>query len=146
MIMLNSTWRGKGLKGIYIEDKASGQSLIQDLRRESGMSILPVKTMSDKVSRLNAVSPLIEGGRVYIPDAAPWLDDFLNEMQSFPSSKHDDQVDALSIGLDAISRVSVGAFDAINTPLEMSSSLFNQFTNITPITKNAAKKYTNWGE
>jgi predicted phage terminase large subunit-like protein len=146
MLMINSLWRGKGLRGIYIEDKASGQSLIQDLRRESGIAVLPVKTLRDKVSRLNSVSPLIEGGRVFIPDAAPWLDEFLNETQAFPNSKHDDQVDALTMALDALSRVSVGAFDAINTPLEMSTSLFNQFSNVTPITKNSAKKFSIWGE
>jgi predicted phage terminase large subunit-like protein len=147
--MENAKWRGKGLRALYIEDKASGQSLIQDLRRECGMSIIPVKTLSDKVSRLNAVSPLIEGGRVYIPIDAPWLDDFLNETQAFPTAKHDDQVDALSIGLDAMSRMGIGGPDMINTPLEMTNSLFSQmssgkFANLAG--KFDPKKFKSWGE
>jgi predicted phage terminase large subunit-like protein len=104
MIMLNNQWRGRGLRGIYIEDKASGQSLIQELKRESGVSVIPYKISSDKVSRLNAVLPLIEGGRVLLPETANWLDAFYNECQSFPSGTHDDQIDALSIGLDVLAR------------------------------------------
>lgn len=103
-ITLNNQWRGRGLRGIYIEDKASGQSLIQELKRESGLSVIPYKISGDKVSRLAAVLPLIEGGRVFIPSQAPWLDDFHEECQSFPSGKHDDMVDALSIGLDVLAR------------------------------------------
>lgn len=104
MIQLNNQWRGRGLRGIYIEDKASGQSLLQELKRESGVSVIPYKISSDKVSRLNAVLPLIEGGRVFLPSNAPWLDAFYEECQSFPSGKHDDMVDALSIGLDVLAR------------------------------------------
>ena len=104
MIQLNNQWRGKGLRGIYVEDKASGQSLIQELKRESGVSVIPYKISTDKVSRLSAVLPLIEGGRVFLPEQANWLDEFYNECQSFPSGTHDDQIDALSIGLDVLAR------------------------------------------
>jgi predicted phage terminase large subunit-like protein len=128
-ITQSSLWRGRGLRGMYIEDQASGQSLIQDLRQERGISVIPVKINRDKVARLNTVAPLIEGGRVFIPEEAPWLDEFLTETQAFPNSKHDDQVDALTIGLDALSRFGSTNLDLINTPLEMSASLFNQFEN-----------------
>ena len=104
MIQLNNQWRGKGLRGIYVEDKASGQSLIQELKRESGVSVIPYKISADKVTRLSAVLPLIEGGRVFVPEQANWIDEFYNECQSFPSGTHDDQIDALSIGLDVLAR------------------------------------------
>lgn len=104
MISLNNLWRGRGLRGIYIEDKASGQSLIQELKRESGVSVIPYKVSTDKVTRLSAVLPLIEGGRVFLPEQALWLDNFYDECQSFPSGTHDDQIDALSIGLDVLAR------------------------------------------
>lgn len=107
LIAINARWRGKGLRGLYIEDKASGQSLIQELRRESGVAVIPHKVVFDKVARLNAVLPLIEGGRVFLPDAAPWLDDFMAECQAFPNSQHDDQIDALSILLDVLSKAHV---------------------------------------
>jgi predicted phage terminase large subunit-like protein len=107
LIRLNNRWRGRGLRAMYIEDKASGQSLIQELKRESGMSVIPYKVVNDKVARVNAILPLIEGGRVFIPEAADWLDAFIDESVSFPNGNHDDQVDAITMGIDVLSRTSV---------------------------------------
>lgn len=106
-ILLNNRWRGRGLRGFYIEDKASGQSLIQELRRESGLAVIPYRVRGDKVTRVNSVLPLIEGGRVFLPQNAPWLDAFLEESTQFPSSAHDDQVDAISLGIDVLSRMAL---------------------------------------
>jgi predicted phage terminase large subunit-like protein len=39
------------------------------------------------------------GGRGLVPTHAPWLDEFRKEILSFPFSKHDDQIDALSQAL-----------------------------------------------
>jgi predicted phage terminase large subunit-like protein len=50
----------------------------------------------DKVMRLAAVTPLIEAGRVMLPQLAPWLDDFIAELLQFPNGAHDDQVDSFS--------------------------------------------------
>ncbi|MCA3718541.1 MAG: phage terminase large subunit, partial [Brevundimonas sp.] len=106
-IQTNARLRGRGLAGFYIEDKASGQSLIQDLKREPGLSVIPHKMPGDKVAKTRSVSPLIEGGRVYLPREAPWLEEFVQECTAFPNATHDDQVDALTIALDAISRISL---------------------------------------
>ena len=84
---------------VLIEDAASGQSLIQALKAETRLPILPVKPMGDKQSRAHAVSPLVESGRVFVPSEAPWLADFLDEATSFPSSAHDDQIDAIAQAL-----------------------------------------------
>ena len=73
--------------------------MIQSLKAETRLPILPVKPQGDKVSRAHAVSPLVESGRVYLPEKAGWLDDFILEATSFPSAPHDDQVDAMSQGL-----------------------------------------------
>jgi predicted phage terminase large subunit-like protein len=108
LIHLNNRWRGRGLRGLYVEDKASGQSIIQDLKRGTGMAVIPYKVGSrDKVSRVQSILPLIEGGRVFLPESAPWLDDFIEETQSFPSSRNDDQVDTLSMVLDILSRTAL---------------------------------------
>ena len=40
--------------------------------------------------------PLIEAGYVYLPNEAPWLADFMQEMINFPNGKHDDQVNSVS--------------------------------------------------
>lgn len=107
LIRLNNTWRGRGLRAMYIEDKASGQSIIQELKRRSGIAVIPHKVVYDKVSRVNAILPLIEGGRVLLPAEAPWLDEFVQECVTFPSSTHDDQVDAMSMALDVLSKTGI---------------------------------------
>ena len=84
---------------ILIEDKASGQSLVQDLRQTTNMPILPVNPQGDKVIRLMVVSPLFESGRVFLPESAPWLIDYEMELTQFPSGAHDDQVDSSSQAL-----------------------------------------------
>ena len=108
LLQLNNRWRGRGLRGLYVEDKASGQSIIQDLKRGTGMAVIPYRVGTrDKVSRVQSVLPLIEGGRVFLPESAPWLDDFIEEAQSFPNSRHDDQIDTLSMALDILSRTAL---------------------------------------
>ena len=58
---------------VLVEAKASGQSLLQELQADT---VLPVKAVDadiDKRSRANAVSPLFESGRVFLPEDVPWL-------------------------------------------------------------------------
>lgn len=107
LIQLNNRWRGRGLRAMYIEDKASGQSLLQELKRESGMAVIPYKVNTDKVARVNSILPLIQGGRVFLPEEADWLDAFIDESVSFPNGNHDDQVDATTMAIDILSRTSV---------------------------------------
>ncbi len=42
---------------------------------------------------------MLESGKVKLPEQAIWLPEFRRELLSFPSAKHDDQVDALTQGL-----------------------------------------------
>jgi predicted phage terminase large subunit-like protein len=87
---------------ILIEDKGSGQQLLQDIRRETELPAVGVMPKSDKITRFAAVTAMLEAGRVVLPEQAPWLADFESELFSFPDSRHDDQVDALSQYLDWI--------------------------------------------
>ena len=107
LIQLNNHYRGKGLRATYIEDLASGQSLIQELKRSSGVSVIPYRAGKDKESRVNAITPIIQGGRVFLPEAAPWLDEFLREAEQFPLGSFDDQIDAATMGIDILSKTSI---------------------------------------
>ncbi len=53
------------------------------------------------MARLQAVSPDIEAGNVYLPDPsiAPWVHDYVEEFAAFPNGANDDQVDATSQAL-----------------------------------------------
>lgn len=52
---------------------------------------------SDKPTRARSFQGRASMGKVYLPHAAPWLDDLLMELLSFPLGKHDDQVDPLGL-------------------------------------------------
>ena len=93
--------RWGGLLGNYallIENKGSGMSLVQDLKRDN-IHAIAVDPEGDKVMRMNAQTARIEAGAVSLPSRAPWLDEFKREIMAFPDGRYDDQVDALSQGL-----------------------------------------------
>lgn len=82
---------------VLIEEAGSGIQLIQDLRYDkTGVWPIAVRPEFDKITRLSSQSAVIEAGRVFLPEEAPWLDEFKAEIMAFPNSKFDDQVDSLS--------------------------------------------------
>lgn len=81
---------------ILIEDKASGQSLLQDLRSDTKLPVIGINPTSDKVVRFAAVTAMIEAGRVILPENAKWLSNFESEISNFPLVPNDDQVDSVS--------------------------------------------------
>ena len=80
---------------VTIEDQASGQSLLQELRLDTALPLHPMKVQGDKLVRAAAAEPTISARRVMLPEGAPWADEFLREVCAFPSAAHDDFVDAL---------------------------------------------------
>ena len=95
---------GLGPVPMLIEDKASGQSLIQDLRHNTQIPVYPVKANQDKRTRMSTASPLIEAGKVALPDRAPWLVRYETQMAQFPFGKEDDDVDSTSQFLNWIGK------------------------------------------
>ncbi len=85
---------------ILLEDAASGQSLIQELRSATPYPVLAVKVDRDKRARAEAVTPMFEAGRVFLPADAPWLNDFVDELAMFPNGAHDDMVDSTTQALN----------------------------------------------
>ena len=84
---------------VLIEEAANGPAIIQTLQRE--MFIIPVTPLGGKISRVNAISPAIESGHVFLPDPAkaPWVADYIDQWVAFPNAKNDDMVDATSQAL-----------------------------------------------
>lgn len=79
---------------VLIEDKANGSAIIQTLQKE--MFCVPVQPKGGKEARVNAVSPAIESGHVYLPQGEEWLHEFIDQFTAFPAGKHDDMVDSAS--------------------------------------------------
>jgi predicted phage terminase large subunit-like protein len=90
---LNAQWKPQAF---LIEDNASGQSLIQELRLESAIPLVPIKVDKDKVTRAHAVVPTWEAGNVFVDPTLPWVNDFLDNLYGFPKLAHDDDTDAFT--------------------------------------------------
>jgi len=79
---------------IIVEAKASGQPLIDEMRR-SGLFVQdysPGKGQ-DKIARMNSVSDMFTNKQVWFPEIR-WATEVVNEILAFPAGEHDDQVDA----------------------------------------------------
>jgi predicted phage terminase large subunit-like protein len=107
VVSLANKWHPRA---ILIEDKASGQSLIQELKTNTTLPVLAIPVDSDKVTRAHAVTPSVEAGNCYLPEDAPWLQDFIDEFATFPNGSHDDEVDATTQFLNYVRRRGEAAF------------------------------------
>lgn len=80
---------------IIIEDKASGMSLVQDLRM-AGLPIYAYNPDRDKESRVHAITPIFAQGRVWFPEDKMFAQEVIEECRQFPLGAHDDYVDTVS--------------------------------------------------
>ena len=92
----------------FVEDKANGSALIDDLRDEiTGLRAWPGKgskyAHADKVERLYFVQPDFELGNVYLPEDVGLIDAYLQELIGFTDSGsttgNDDMVDTTTMAL-----------------------------------------------
>lgn len=91
--------RWRSVKETLIEDAANGPAIISSLRGVIP-AVIPIQARESKVERLSTVAPMFEGGDVWAPESAPWVDGFIEELVSFPNAADDDQVDAASMALN----------------------------------------------
>jgi predicted phage terminase large subunit-like protein len=83
-------------KYLLIEDKASGQSIIQDLKLTNRNNIVPIKPKLDKVTRFASVVSIFQAGKILLPEKASYKREMINELLNFPNVPHDDIVDSIS--------------------------------------------------
>lgn len=97
------------VRKLKIEDKASGIGLVQQLRQE-GIPVEGIPRNRDKLTRGYDTAPMVEAGRVYLPERHPALSDMLHEISLFPVASFDDSVDPF---MDAIQDmlIEVGHYD-----------------------------------
>lgn len=98
--MLDLTARWPQAIGKLVEDKANGPAILNALRAKIG-GLIPVEPEGSKYARATAITPLVEGKNVVLPDpiaieGTAWVTDLTEEARDFPSATHDDTVDATS--------------------------------------------------
>jgi predicted phage terminase large subunit-like protein len=96
-----------------IEAKAAGASLIQELNQQGDIFVRGYtpsrgtrQQSNDKIARMNSVSPIFQGGKVWAPDTR-WARELIDQMASFPNASHDDLADTAVM---AITRFRQGGF------------------------------------
>lgn len=78
-----------------IENKASGQSLIQELRLKQYPVVEFNPGRDDKVTRANACVPTFISKKVWYPKDMGWAKEVIADTCSFPSAPHDDLADTV---------------------------------------------------
>ena len=86
---------------MLIEDKQTGQGIIQELQQYTSLPVVPIQVNKDKVARAWPLVPYWEANRIFFPmdengQPEEWVADFLTEVYTFPGGAHDDRVDALT--------------------------------------------------
>lgn len=89
-------WQMHPAHALLIEDKVSGKSLQQDLKRSTDFPIIPVKVYGDKVFRAQLAAQYVAAKRCSLPEGANWVPEFVEEFAEFPNSEYKDQVDSFS--------------------------------------------------
>lgn len=76
----------------YIEEVGYQRSAIQGLQRK-GLSVYPMRPITDKKARLETVAPFIKDGTVLFPENG--CEALIQSLVNFGIEEHDDDVDAL---------------------------------------------------
>lgn len=95
---------------IFIEDKASGQSLIQEVQRLTSLNVKGINPIKDKFTRL--IDCIDDFYKLQLPLSNDtlnfWVKDFIKECENFRGDlkhEHDDQVDCVTQFLNATKKV-----------------------------------------
>lgn len=85
-----------GATVVKIEDKSSGSSLIQSIKKNYMIPVEPIQRNTDKVLRAMGVVKYFASGYINLPAGVDWLHDYKEEFRKFTplmTHKHDDQID-----------------------------------------------------
>jgi len=85
-----------GCQVVKIEDKSSGSSLIQSIKKDYLIPVEAIQRNTDKVLRAMGVVKYFASGYIHLPVGVDWLHDYKEEFRKFTplmTHKHDDQID-----------------------------------------------------
>jgi predicted phage terminase large subunit-like protein len=78
---------------VKIEPKSSGKSVVASLKHTTKLSVMEMDSpKNDKISRMAAITPMCEAGRVKFLKGA-YIAEFMPNLLVFPNGKNDDDVD-----------------------------------------------------
>lgn len=93
-------------KYVWVEDAASGTPAVQTLMESAPhIPAVAVAYRGGKTSRAHSLAPFLHGGHVIFPRYAEWLPDAEHQLTRFPNVAHDDDLDALFILVDNMTKM-----------------------------------------
>jgi phage terminase large subunit-like protein len=96
-VRLREAW---GARAVIVEDASSGTSLIQDLRNETRLPVLPWKVGNREQAGAGEGDGADDPGRRLLVSVPPEsAGPYIHEHLTFPNGKHDDMVDMTSMAL-----------------------------------------------
>ena len=124
---------------IIIENTARGPDLIDDLRRDIEIRIIPVNPKGSKASRLRRCIPIIRAKRVRIKRNRPVVEEAIDEILAYPNCAYNDHVDALTNFLLEAMKFTLKSFARARRP-QLTRGVF-----VTPRTANPVPARTRNG-
>jgi predicted phage terminase large subunit-like protein len=137
-------------EAVVVESAAGGYGVIDLLSGQ--LPIVPLYPRGSKEERASSVCYLVNTGRVSLPESAPWLKDFLDELQNFPLCSASDQVDSLVHCLSFCSRpaefrprpvVGYAEYDSLLEEYNQSNSSFRDMDSF-DAHMSEAEAYLRW--
>lgn len=129
VIAMDDYWKPQG---VLIEDKSSGESLIQELREDTSIPVIAMTPEASKILRLDAQTPTIEAGVLALPDANKLQYDWLTYLEEclghFPSPTSWDELDTISQFLKYIREDGGHAYSAIPFSVTNKSNFVGRLT------------------
>ena len=103
----------KPTDALLVEDKSSGQQLIQEFQEGTTLPIIGTEgdwNKLDKITRASLMLPQWAAGRVYVLKGAPWVAEMKEEFAAFgPGCEFDDQVDSVVNGIRYLKNATIGS-------------------------------------
>lgn len=130
-----ATCRRRHVDTLVIEGKASGKSIIQEVKRlcrPEEFNVREVQPEGDKTARVHSIVALMEAGCVYAPDRQ-WAQEVIDQCGSFPNAKHDDLVDAFVNGLRFLRKQGILTMPAEGERNILDSQMFISNNNSDPL-------------
>ena len=100
---------------VLIEAKANGEAIIDSVKNEV-KNVIPINPTESKEERAEAVAPMFQANRIFLPhpSIAPWINDCINELKTFPNGRNDDFTDSTTQYLNYMRENKVGSFGGMS--------------------------------
>lgn len=104
--LIQKVWREQEPRWVGLEKIMATHALFAEAQK-AGVVMRWLDAKGSKVARAETAMAITEDHRLWVPENAEWLPDYLDEMTMFPSGAHDDMVDVTSYAAAEVAKRTV---------------------------------------